>query len=65
MKRRILAVLLALAAASAAFLWPVCAQFAFYPKLSGAAAWWQFVPYAALLCAPLLMQAGEEIRWMK
>ena len=40
-------------------------RFAFYPKLSGAAAWWQFVPYAALLCAPLLMQAGEEIRWMK
>lgn len=59
------AVLAALVVASAVLLVQACTGFAFYPTMTASGAWWAFVPYAALLFAPLVMQVGEEAAWRR
>ena len=49
-----IAVLLLLAAACA---WSLCAQWRFYPRMSGPAPWWACVPFALLALLP----AGAEL----
>lgn len=49
-----IAVLLALAVACA---WGLCAQWRFYPRMSGLGPWWVFVPFALLVFLP----AGVEL----
>lgn len=61
----VLAALALLVVVSAFLVWTACSQFSFYPKLSTLVFWWGYVPYAILLCLPLMLQAGEEIRWMR
>lgn len=52
-----------LAALNVFLAYTCCVQFAFYPKLSQLVFWWGYLPYALLVFWPLLMQAGEWLRW--
>ena len=52
---------LALAAAAAAIA--ACAQFAFYPRITGFAPWWSYLPYAVLAFAPAVFELKERAPW--
>lgn len=41
------------------------AAFAFYPRITGIAAWYSYLPYAALLALPLAVQFKEYLRWRR
>ena len=54
-----IAALLALAAACA---WPLCADWRFYPRMSGLGPWWAYVPAAALACLPAAAELSARLR---
>lgn len=60
-----LALVLAWAALCAFLAWTACSQFTFYPQLSTLVPWWGYVPYALFLLLPVLLQAGEALRWSR
>lgn len=60
-----LAALLALVAASAVLAVNAVGQFTFYPTISGLAPWWAYLPFGVLAFLPLILQAIEELRWMR
>lgn len=60
-----LAVLALLGAVSGFLVWTACSQFSFYPTVSELVVWWGYVPYAVLLCLPLVLQLFEEVAWMR
>lgn len=55
----------ALAFGCAFLAWVACVQFSFYPRLGALTWWWGYVPYAILLCLPLMVQLVEVIRWRR
>lgn len=59
----VLAVVLALAAASAVCAWAVLSLYSFYPTMSAVGAWWLFVPYALLMLAPSALWLREWLDW--
>ena len=54
-----IAALLALAAACALLL---CADWRFYPRMSGLGPWWAYVPAAALACLPAAAELSARLR---
>ncbi len=57
------ALLLILAAWCAVTAWTACAQFQFYPAISGFAPWQSYLPYILYAALPLIAEAGERVRW--
>lgn len=50
--------LIALAAAASAYA--ACAQFSFYPRISGIAPWFSYLPYVVLLALPTVFEVKER-----
>ncbi len=50
--------LIALAAAASAYV--ACAQFSFYPRISGIAPWFSYLPYLVLLALPTVLELKER-----
>lgn len=42
-----------------------CSGYEFYPVMGRLAWWWGYVPYAVLVFAPMLLQAGEWFSWRR
>lgn len=40
-----------------------CAGFSFYPTVSAPAVWWAYLPYAAMMALPAVMEAKEMWQW--
>lgn len=40
-------------------------QFSFYPTMSTLVWWWGYAPYALFMFLPFVLQAAEEVRWMR
>ena len=59
----VLASVLALAAVNAPLVALACGQYAFYPTLSVLVVWWGYLPYAALMAVPVVLQAKEAWQW--
>ena len=59
----LLAAVLLLVTASIACAVPLMNMFRFYPTVSGWGAWWLYVPYAALLLLPFMLELKEWLRW--
>lgn len=54
-----------LVAASVTFAIMACSGYSFYPRMDALAAWWHYVPYAALLAFPLLLKCKERVSWIR
>lgn len=55
---------IALLLALDAFLaWVACSQFHFYPTMSHLVMWWGYVPYAALLAIPTVLELVGRLSW--
>lgn len=52
----------ALLAAAAACAWLLCADWRFYPRMSGLGPWWAYVPAAALVCLPAAAELFARLR---
>lgn len=52
----------ALLAAAAAYAWLLCADWRFYPRMSGLGPWWAYVPAAALVCLPAAAELSARLR---
>ena len=52
----------ALLAAAAACAWLLCADWRFYPRMSGLGPWWAYVPAAALVCLPAAAELSARLR---
>ncbi len=59
----LIAVVLALAIASAAFAIAELSRFSFYPALSAFGPWWTYAPYGALVLVPVFLKMGEWWQW--
>lgn len=57
-----LAGIAALLAAAAAGAWGLCAQWRFYPRLSGLGPWWGYVPMAMLALLPAAAELAARLR---
>ena len=58
-----LAVVLALAASSAAAAWVACASWSFYPTLGGLSPWPSYLPYALLQALPTAAELAGRRAW--
>lgn len=58
-----MAVVAVLAVASAGTAAALCLQFSFYPVVGSLGAWWAYLPYAALMALPVVLQAKEWWQW--
>ena len=58
-----LAGILLLAAASALLVYVACSQWRFYPTMPRLVAWWGYLPYAALVLLPTVLDLGQRLRW--
>ena len=52
----------ALLAAAAACAWLLCADWRFYPRMSGLGPWWAYVPPALLACLPAAAELFARLR---
>lgn len=52
----------ALLAAAVACAWLLCADWRFYPRMSGLGPWWAYVPAAALVCLPAAAELSARLR---